>query len=153
MAIIVGAFVDYRVWARYAFPLFIASLLLLVIVFIPGLGANYGRAHSWIALGGFSFQPSEIAKLAFLIYLAAWCAKRREQGEHAPFAPFVLFLAVMAGLLILQPDVGTMTVIILSAVGLYFVAGGRWAHLAALAVAGFAGLFALIQLAPYVPHA
>ncbi len=143
------SFLDYHIWARFAFPLFIISLLLLVAVFIPGIGASYGRAQSWIAVGGFSFQPSEIAKLVFLIYLAAWCAKRREDGVHASFVPFLFLVVIMAVLLTLQPDVGTMTVVILSAVGLYFVAGAKWAHLALLAVGGLLGLLLLIQVAPY----
>ena len=142
----------YRLWRKVILPVFIASLLLLVMVFVPGLGQNYNRAQSWINLGGISFQPSEIVKVLFLVYLAAWLAARREDGHRdfiSHFLPFLILLGFLAGLLIAQPDVGTMMIIVATAVALYFIAGGRWLYLLSLGGAGTALLYFLIQKAPY----
>ena len=65
--------INYRFWKKSALPIFIISIGLLILVFIPGLGSNYGtQAQSWIKLGSFSIQPSEVVKLSFLFFLAAW---------------------------------------------------------------------------------
>ena len=116
---------DYRKLRVLALPMFIGILGLLTLVFVPGLGETYGRAHSWVNIGGISFQPSEFAKLIFLIYLAALFASRSEEegGEYRSyFIPFVILVGIMACLLILQPDLGTMIMIVLSSMVLYFVA-------------------------------
>jgi len=68
--------VDYHFWKKYAFGFLVFSIFLLLLVFIPGLSANYGKARSWINLFGFSLQPSEFVKLSFLLYLAAWLETR-----------------------------------------------------------------------------
>jgi len=69
--------VDYRLWKKFSAALLWFSLGLLVLVFIPGIGADYGKAKSWLNIGGFSLQPAEIVKLTFLVYLAAWLEKRK----------------------------------------------------------------------------
>jgi len=72
--------IDFRRWRKYAFYLLVATVVMLILVFIPGLGTSYGKAaQSWIKLGFLSFQPAEIVKLTFLIYLATWLAKRNEK--------------------------------------------------------------------------
>ena len=79
---LIGFFVAYRinyhVWKKYAFFFLIASILLLIMVFIPGLQAEHGTARSWIKIFGQSFQPSELVKLSFLIYLATWLEAKKE---------------------------------------------------------------------------
>ncbi len=143
---------DYRVLRKLILPVFVLSLLLLAMVFFPGIGQNYDRAQSWVKIGDISFQPSEIVKVIFLVYLAAWLAARREQGRHdfvSHFLPFLILLGTLSGLLIAQPDVGTMMVIVLTAVMVYFLAGGRWLYLLSLAVTGAAFLYILVQKAPY----
>ena len=70
---------DYRMLKQFALPALIASLGLLVLVFIPGIGQTYGGSSSWIRIAGMSFQPSEFVKIAFLMYAAAWLATRGEK--------------------------------------------------------------------------
>lgn len=143
---------DYRKLRVLALPMFIGILGLLTLVFVPGLGETYGRAHSWVNIGGISFQPSEFAKLIFLIYLAALFASRSEEegGEYRSyFIPFVILVGIMACLLILQPDLGTMIMIVLSSMVLYFVAGGRFTHFLSLAFFGALALYALVRTVPY----
>src|SRR4030042_95331 len=101
------SFIDFRVWKKIAFGLLIISIILLILVFIPGIGAGYGTAKSWLNIFGVSFQPAEFVKLTFIIYLAALLEKRGEKKVKdfseglKPFATVLIFIVV---LLILQPD-------------------------------------------------
>jgi cell division protein FtsW len=145
--------IPYTFWKSHAWNLLILSIVLLVLVFIPGLSAGIGTAHSWISIGGvFSVQPSEIVKLTFLFYLAAWLGGRDKQSVrdvHAGLLPFVLVLGAIMLLMILQPDVGTMLVIVAMSLVVYFVAGAPLTHVLGLITAGIAGLALLITAAPY----
>ena len=145
--------IPYTFWKSHAWHLLILSIALLILVFIPGLSAGIGTAHSWISIGGvFSIQPSEIVKLTFLFYLAAWLGGRDKHAVrdvHAGFLPFVLVLGAIMLLMGLQPDVGTMSVIVAMSLVVYFVAGAPMTHVLGLITAGIAGLALLITTAPY----
>lgn len=145
--------IPYAFWKRNAWNLLLVSIGLLVVVFIPGLSAGIGTAHSWITVGGlFSVQPSEIVKITFLFYLAAWLERRGESGMsdvHGGLLPFVATLGAVLFLLMLQPDVGTMSVIAAMSLSVYFIAGAPLAYVAGLVAAGAASLALLIGLEPY----
>ncbi|KKW36982.1 MAG: Stage V sporulation protein E [Candidatus Giovannonibacteria bacterium GW2011_GWA2_53_7] len=145
--------IPYTFWRSHAFLLLILSIALLILVFIPGLSAGIGTAHSWISFGSwFSLQPSEIVKLTFLFYLAAWLEKRGEEGMrdvHGGFLAFVAVLGVIMVLLALQPDIGTMAIIAATAVVVYFVGGAPLAHVGGLIAMGIGGLALLVGFAPY----
>lgn len=145
--------VPYTFWKKNAWNLLIVSIALLMIVFIPGLSAGIGTAHSWISIGGwFSLQPSEIVKLTFLFYLAAWLEKRGTAGVRdvsGGFLPFIGVLGLIILLLILQPDVGTMTIIAAMSLIVYFVAGAPVMYVLGLVMAGAGGLALLIAIKPY----
>lgn len=152
-AMVLFSRVPYTFWQRHAWNLLILSIVLLVLVFIPGFSAGIGTAHSWISIGGvFSVQPSEIVKLTFLFYLAAWLGARDERGVrdvHGGFLPFLLVLGTIILLLILQPDVGTMSIIAAMALVVYFVAGAPLTYVFGLIAAGMAGIALLVTAAPY----
>ena len=151
IALIVFSRINYHAWRKVSTWLLIGSIGLLLAVFIPGLGAEFGGSRSWIVIGGFSLQPSEIVKLTFLIYLAVWL-ERRARGIHDLFSgliPFISIVGIIAVLVILQPDIGTLSIILVMAFIVYFAAGAPWKHLFALGAGGAAALFALIKLAPY----
>lgn len=144
--------IDYRLWRRLGFTLFVASIVMLVAVLIPGLGVSFGGAQSWLGLGPLVFQPSEVVKLAFIMYLAAWLEKRDKRvikDFSDGFMPFLLSLGIVMVLMLAQPDVGTMTVIVMIALMVYFAAGADIKHLLGFAALGVAGLFFLIKIAPY----
>ena len=144
--------VPYMVWKKIAGIMLIVSIVLLALVFVPGVGADFGTASSWIALPGFSFQPAEIVKLTFLIYLAAWFENRGEKDVRdvsSGLIPFLISLSAIMVLIMLQPDVGTMTVIIAISLAVYFAAGAPLTHLASLGAAGLVMFFLLIRFAPY----
>lgn len=145
--------IPYTFWCKHAWNLLILSIVLLVLVFIPGLSAGIGSAHSWVSIGGvFSVQPSEIVKLTFLFYLAAWLAQRDKHSVrdvHSGFLPFVGVLGIIMLLMILQPDVGTMSIIAAMSLVVYFVAGAPMTYVTGLIMAGVTGLVLLITAAPY----
>ncbi|MBI4714257.1 putative lipid II flippase FtsW [Candidatus Uhrbacteria bacterium] len=152
-AMFLFAKISYTFWQKHAWNLLILSVVLLVLVFIPGISAGIGTAHSWISIGGyFSVQPSEIVKLTFLFYLAAWLGQRDERGVrdiHSGFLPFVGVLGTIMILMLLQPDVGTLAVITAMSLVVYFVAGAPIAYVVGFITAGIAGLAILIKAAPY----
>jgi cell division protein FtsW len=145
--------IPFSFWKKHAWELLLISLGLLVLVFIPGLGTGFGTAHSWINFFGlFSLQPAEIVKLTFLFYLAAWLEKRGSVSLHNPQNSLLPFLSVLGAIILLitlQPDVGTMSVIVLTAITVYFIAGAPFAHLLGLFAAGSGLLGLLIAMAPY----
>lgn len=143
--------IDYRFWRTLAPQLLLVSVVLLVIVFIPGVGADWGTSRSWVQLGPFSFQPAEIVKLTFLLYVAAWMEHRGETtvATTEGILPFFAAFGVIALLMMLQPDLGSLLVIGSIAFTVYFTAGASWTHIAALAGLGAAGLFVIVKSAPY----
>jgi cell division protein FtsW len=151
IALIITANIDYRNWKKFAPVLLIATLLLLIAVFIPGIGYEIKGARRWIGLGPLSVQPTEIIKLTFLIYLATWLDKRNKgiKDFQTGFLPFVVIIAVIGFLIMLQPDLGTMSVIIVSAIVAYFIAGAPLKYLAILGASGLTLIFILIKAAPY----
>ncbi len=149
---IVMSRVPYTFWKKHAWNLLLVSIGLLLLVFLPGLSAGIGTAHSWIDLGWFTVQPSEFVKLTFLFYLAAWLEKRGHAGvrdAHSGFWPFVLTLGAIIGLLVLQPDVGTMIIIVVMSLVVYFSAGAPITYILSLVGFGMVGIGLLIGLAPY----
>jgi len=143
--------IDYHRWAKWAVPLFIASLIGLVIVFLPGIGSLFLGARRWIQLGPILLQPSELMKFAIIAYLAVWFTQRERKLSdlNEGLFPFLITLGSVAGLIILQPDLGTTMVIVLVGVVMFFVAGGATRHLATIAVLGAALLAIVIAVAPY----
>ena len=122
---------DYR---RLAYPALITSLVLLILVLVPGIGVERGGARRWMAFAGASFQPSEVAKLALVIYLARALTKKSERLHdfRTGVLPHCLVGASMAGLLIVEPDFGSAALAAVI-VGLMLFAGGvRLTHLAVL---------------------
>ena len=106
-------------WMRKWYWWFLAATLaLLALVFIPGLGAGFGTAQSWITIGSFTLQPGEFAKLTFVIFMAGWLddkGRRGIQNFWKDVVPFLMLLAIPLGMLVLQPDIGTMVIVLASA--------------------------------------
>ncbi|MBI2459811.1 MAG: putative lipid II flippase FtsW [Parcubacteria group bacterium] len=142
---------DYRIWRQYALLLLIASIGLLLLVFIPGLSARWGSSRSWINVFGFSLQPAEFVKITFLLYLAAWLEGRKKKLAEISrgLGPFLAILGLIALLLMLQPDMGTLTIIALSSLVVYFIGGGSLKHLLILILLGLATLVVMINIYPY----
>ncbi len=144
--------IDYHFWKKVNVPMFLAALLFLVLIFVPGVGFSVYGATRWIQLGPISFQPSELVKLALAVYLAAFfAAKNRWQitDFYEGLVPFVSVVALVSFLIIKQPDVGTLGVIVFIAGSIFFLAGARLSHLLLLLGGALIALAALIWAAPY----
>lgn len=149
---IVCSLVDYKKILHCSKWAFFLNILALIGVLIPGLGVSAGGASRWLNLYFISFQPSELIKLTFLLYLACWLTSKTQEEIRSwskGLLPFVIHITVVVGLLLLQPDMGTAMVVLVVAVALYFAAGAKWSSLAALVLAGTTALYFLIKIAPY----
>lgn len=144
-AMVVVTLVDYRTFRAWAPLLYGASLLLLVWVLVQGTVINASR--SWIVLGGFQFQPSELAKPALIIMLAALFHERREDALGLRALLEAIALAAVPMLLILrQPDFGTFMVFVAIVFGVLLLARVRVRYMVALAVIGILGIVGAFQL-------
>jgi cell division protein FtsW len=143
--------IDYRQWRKWSVPIFFLSLVLLVVVFFPGVGSYFLGARRWINLGFMVFQPSEFFKLAFIFYLAAWLEQRERvlSNLQEGLVPFLFTLGIGAGLIILQPDLGTTMVLVIIGIAMFFVGGGSVKHLLGLGVLGVLLLGVIIVAEPY----
>lgn len=143
--------IDYHFYRRLAIILLILTVILLVLIFIPGLGFARGEARRWVSVFGFNFQPSELVKLSFLIYLAAWLESRGKKIKSwlTGFFPLVFLFAVISVLIAFQPDIGTLMVFFAMVISVYFVAGAPLIHLITLLAGALSAVFLLIKIAPY----
>ncbi|MBN2087311.1 putative lipid II flippase FtsW [Candidatus Peregrinibacteria bacterium] len=145
--LILAIYIPLNIWKKIALPFFVISILLLIALFLPGIGANYGTSTSWINLPFLpSVQPAEIVKLSLIFYLAVWMEKRQElvRSFQYGFIPFTVLLSSVVILLAMQPDFGSVLVISVIAASMFFAAGGNILHI----IGG--GLFASILAYPII---
>ncbi len=143
--------IPYALWGKYAKFLLLGCFILLLLVLIPGVGIVRGGAQSWIGVGAFSIQPSEFMKLGLIIYLAASLAVNQKYitSFRKGFGPSILLVFTAFGLIMLQPDLGTGVVLVLTCMLMIFVAGANLSHFFGLAVLGIGGFVFLVLSAPY----
>lgn len=151
VAFIIAFRTDYHRWQRWAVPLFAVTVVLLLIVFLPGIGSFFLGARRWITLGPLTVQPSEIAKLTMVLYLATWFERRRGalHNLQTGLVPYLVTVGVVALLILAEPDLGTTVVLLLVALIMYFLAGGAWRHVLGLVAAGVGFILLMIKIAPY----
>ncbi len=129
------------------------TIILLVLVFTPILGFKTKGAASWIDIGGFTFQPSEIAKLALIFYFASLFEKKSQNKEiksfRDGFLPFLTIFGIFAVLLILQPDMGTLILLGIISITMFFMAGGKLTHILTFILLGIIALLLYIQIFPH----
>ncbi len=141
----VFSFVDYHYWHKVALPLLLGTLVLLLAVFLPGIGIVALGAHRWINLGFFVLQPAELAKLVLVIYLSAWFSVR----ERERLLAFALLVSMVVGLVLLEPDLGTSVIIVVIALILYFSSGAPAIHFAVIIPILIVGVIGLAIISPY----
>jgi cell division protein FtsW len=142
---------DYRRLERFVVPLLAVSFALLVIVLVPPFGQEINGTRRWLRLGPVSFQPVELAKLSLLLYLASFLAHREE--AMASFSrgllPLLLMAGGMAGLTLLQPDMGNAMVLVILALALAYLGGARVMHMGLIAGAALPLCAVAIAIKPY----
>lgn len=143
--------IPVRQLQKMGVSLYLFGLFLLVLVLVPGLGREVNGATRWIPVGAFSLQSSEFVKLFLVIYLAGYLVRRQLEVTHTVwgFIKPMLLLVVACALIMIQPDFGTATVLLVTALGMLFLGGVPvWQFLILIAVAGSA-LFSLVIYSPY----
>lgn len=125
---------DYTVWKKLAVPILGCMILLLAMVLVPHLGVTAKGARRWLRLGTISIQPAEMAKLVTVLYLASYLTKKGEKITQFTrgLVPALIVVGIMAGLVLMEPDLGTVVVMGLVTAGLFFLAGARLSHLCLL---------------------
>ncbi|MDQ7780988.1 MAG: putative lipid II flippase FtsW, partial [Planctomycetota bacterium] len=145
--------IDFRFWRRVAIPFLAVCMVLLCVVLVPGVGTQVGGARRWLRFGALGFQPSEMTKLAVVIFMGWFCARDPKRVRRF-FSGFVLAMVVLGmtcGLVLLEPDIGTAFFIGLMGCSLFVIGGGRLAFiLPSVALAVPCGYFALMT---FFPHA
>ncbi|MBU2543502.1 putative lipid II flippase FtsW [Patescibacteria group bacterium] len=138
LAMILAKFIPLSFWKQTSKFFYIFGLLALLLVFIPGIGREFNGAHRWIFWGNFRFQPVEPFKLAMIVFFANW------MSNHQKLLPFLFTTGLPALLILLQPDLGSLLVIVSIAFGMFFIAGGKLSHL--LGITGISVLILLIVI-------
>jgi cell division protein FtsW len=144
--------VDYRYWRALSLPVMFVCIGLLVLVLVPGIGASSYGAVRWLKVGPVQIQPSEIAKLAVILYLADWLARRGPLvGDFGKgLLPFAIIVGIVAGLVVVQPDLGTTSIIVAVSACIFFVAGANLLHIVAMGAIGTAvGMELIAHLSGY----
>ena len=151
-ALLVAQRLDYRFWRTYSVQLVGATLLLLLTVLIlPASITEVNGARQWIRLGPFSMQPSEIAKLAMVVYFADWLSRRGERLGNVSYGliPFAVMLGIVCGLVMMEGDLGTTIVLVVIAGVVYFTAGANPLHIVGAAAVAAGAFWAMVKIAPY----
>ena len=149
--LVIAVRMDYRRLERLQWPILIAAAVLLVLVLVPPFAQPINGTRRWLRLGPVSFQPAELAKLALVVYLAAYLARRRDgltrfwQGLVPPLAIALVF----ALLVLAQPDLGNCLTLIVVTFGLLYLAGVRLRHLALVVAPALPLMMLAIWMAPY----
>ncbi len=142
---------DYRDLQRFAKPIMLVVIGLLILVLIPGIGKASFGARRWFKAGPINFQPSEFAKLAILIYLADFLARKQNKIKSfwEGFLPLVMILGLLCALIVKQPDLGNSMLIAVIILTMMFAAGARVLHVGALAMLASPVLFYLVVSKAY----
>lgn len=139
------SFFNYRKLYNFSLPLLFIAIVLLILVFIPGIGVYLLGAKRWINAKYFLLQPAEFVKLVLAIYLSAWFSAK----EKGRFIAFFMLLGLVLFLVVLEPDMGTAVIILCEALTIYFLSGSNVFYFAVLMPILIAvGMF-LIKLSPY----
>ncbi len=143
LAFVVFSFFDYRRLRKLSLPLMLFSFVSLILVLIPAIGIKSLGARRWLPLGFFSFQPAELTKLAFVLYLSSFFANKRKLW------PFLFVLAALLFLIMMEPDLGTAVILAATGLIIYFVSGGPLLLISLVGLVGLVGGAGLIFFSPY----
>jgi len=142
----------YRNWRKYAFYIFLFTGALTLTVFIPGLGFSHGGAQRWIHVAGFSFQPAELLKIGFVIYMATFLSGMQKQITSFKYCtlPFVGIMTAVGFILLIQPDTDTFLLMGIAGLAMFITAGGSWRDVGLMFLAAIILLMVLAFTRPYI---
>ncbi len=141
----------WRRLARWAYPLLLAAIVLLVLVNVPGIGSTAGGARRWIRLPGFGLQPAEVAKFAWVVYLSYSLAKKREKVAKfsVGFVPHLVLCGILVLLCMMQPDFGSSVLLVFMLFVLLFAAGAKLSYLVGMVLLALPMAYVAIASSPY----
>jgi cell division protein FtsW len=152
IALFVAIKIPYTFWRKHSFYLFLAAVILSILVFVPHIGFAHGGARRWLDIGPFSFQPAEALKITFVMYFSGWLvyAHKKQKDITYKIAPLLALLAVVAALLLKQPDTKSLMLITAAALAMLFVSGISWKIILSIIGGGLVVIALLAFFRPYV---
>jgi cell division protein FtsW len=147
----ITANIPYQLYQKYIAYILFGSWIALLLVFIPGLGSKINGADRWVQLGFFSFQPSEVGKVAALIYTASIMAKKQEHLDNFKkgLLPPLIVIGLFCFLIVIQPHYSSTVILLVTCLVIIFCAGARLKHLMLLALAGSPVMISVLLLKSY----
>ena len=145
--------IDYKFWRKYSLYIFLGSIIITGLVFVPGLGWSHGGAERWIKLGPLgTFQPVELLKFGFIIYFAAWLSWAKNKVKDFKFSilPLLIMLLIIAGVLLKQPDTKSLILIIITGLSMIFFANVPFKYILWLVMGSVIALSILVFFTPYL---
>ncbi len=152
VALLISSKINYKYWRRYSLYIFLASILLSILVFVPGIGMSHGGATRWIDLGFATIQPSEFLKIGMVIFLASWLSYKKNDVNDIKHGllPFVGMLSLIGLIMLKQPDTDTFMIIAASSLTMFIVAGAKWRYVISIILSGVLLLAVMAQIYPHV---
>ena len=143
--------IDYKNYFKYSNKILFICICLLILVLIPGIGTVRNGSRSWFGIGSFGIQPSEFTKLALIIFTSKYLYKNPNSMKNFKkgVLPILIITLSIFGLIMLQPDFGTGTIIVMTIIGILFVAGLNLKIFFKFGILGVVGVVILILVAPY----
>ena len=146
---LVAAFFDHRLLRRFTVPALLVSFALLILVLLPQFGVSVNGAQRWLRLGPIQFQPSEVAKLALVLFAADNLARSQQVDVHRSLKPIMTVLGIYGGLILLQPNLGTTIIIFAIGIIALFASGVQLRFVAAIGAFSAIGAMGLAYFASY----
>jgi len=146
-----ATYFKYQNWRKLAVLTLLGSIVLLALVFVPGLGVRVGGALRWLRFPGLTLQPAELVKLGLVLYLAHSLTRKKEKVRslRKGYLPYLIVLGVLLLLLLKQPDLGSAMIIAGVALAMLIVAGVRWVYILPTLLMSLPVLYFLIMSADY----
>ena len=143
--------IDYNLYKKYSNHFLFICFTLLILVLIPGIGIVRNGSRSWFGIMGFGIQPSELSKIALIIFTSKYLSNNDHIKRHTFkfIFPIILIIVIFFLLILLEPDFGTGMVLVISLIGLIFISGANFSIFIKLGILGIIGIIILILIAPY----
>ena len=141
--------IDYHIYEKYSNKILLFCLFLLILVLIPGIGTVRNGSRSWFGIASFGIQPSEFTKLGLIIFTSKYLVNNNMKSFKKGLLPILIIVFIVFALIMLQPDFGTGTIIVMSIMGLLFIGGMNIGFISKSAIIGIVGIIILILIAPY----
>ena len=148
---IITSKLDYSIYKKYANIIIFGALFLLIMVLIPGIGQIRNGSRSWFGIGSLGIQPSELSKLALIIFTAKYLSNNEKDIKKFKkgILPILLIIFIFFGLIMLEPDFGTSMVIVVTLISMLFISNIKLSFFGIMGLIGLLGIVGLIIIAPY----